>query len=239
MRDEPVLAGPLFPTPSYIRGVTMRYDQAHMMTSAISSADWADLTARHPDLRHLPLQVAGKLKHLSLAPEGLLFRCGERPRAIYYMVEGEVHMMRRTRNGGTVVMSRTRHGFFAEAGLYAKAYGCDAVAVRDSTMLVFPLPVFQEMLDGDKDFRRSRFAQQAQEIRRLCSRCERLSLPTAQERLFHYIETEGQGGAIELTQPVKALAAELGLTHETLYRTLAQMERAGDLKRSGNRIELL
>ncbi len=210
-----------------------------MTTSGISSADWTTLTSRHPDLHHLPPQVVGKVKHLSLAPEGLLFRCGERPRAIYYLFEGEVHMMRRTRNGGTVVMSRTKHGFFAEAGLYAKAYGCDAVAVQASSMLMFPLPVFQEMLDDNKDFRRSRFAQQAGDIRRLCSRCERLSLPTAQERLIHYIETEGQDGAVELTQPVKALAAELGLTHETLYRTLAQMERNGDLKRSGNRIELL
>lgn len=181
----------------------------------------------------------GKVKHLSLAPDGLLFRSGARPRAIYYLLDGEVHMMRCTRNGGAVVMSRTKHGFFAEAGLYAKAYGCDAVAVLASSMLMFPLPVFEEMLDDNKDFRRSRFAQQACDIRRLCSRCERLSLPTAQERLFHYIETEGQDGAIELMQPVKALAAELGLTHETLYRTLAQMERNGDLKRSGNRIELL
>lgn len=210
-----------------------------MMTSGISSADWVSLTDCHPDLHHLPLQVVGQVKRLSLAPESLLFRCGERPRAIYYLIEGEVQMVRRTRNGGTVVMSRTRHGFFAEAGLYAKTYGCDAVGVVASTMLMFPLPVFQEMLDDNKDFRRSRFAQQAQDIRRLCSRCERLSLPTAQERLFHYIETEGQDGAIELMQTVKALAAELGLTHETLYRTLAQMERSGDLKRSGNRIELL
>lgn len=210
-----------------------------MVTSSISSADWASLTARHPDLRHLPLPVAGKVKSLSLTPDDILFRCGERPRAIHYLIEGEVHMMRRTRNGGTVVMSRTQHGFFAEAGLYAKTYGCDAVVVMASTILMFPLPVFQEMLDDNKEFRRSRFAQQAYDIRRLCSRCERLSLPTAQERLFHYIETEGQDGAIELMQTVKALAAELGLTHETLYRTLAQMERTGDLKRSGNRIELL
>jgi CRP-like cAMP-binding protein len=210
-----------------------------MVTSGISSADWTELAARHPDLKPLPPQVAGKVKRLSLASEGLLFRCGERPRAIYYLIAGEVHMVRRTRNGGTVVMSRTQQGFFAEAGLYAKAYGCDAVAVMPSSILMFPLSVYQEMLDDNKEFRRSRFAQQACDIRRLCSRCERLSLPTAQERLFHYIETEGKNGAIELEQPVKALAAELGLTHETLYRTLAQMERNGVLKRSGSRIELL
>lgn len=229
----------MFPRRSYNSGVALRYDLTHMVTSGISSADWTELAARHPDLRHLPPQAVDKIKHLSLAPEGLLFRCGERPRAIYYLIAGELHMMRRTRNGGTVVMSRTQRGFFAEAGLYAKAYGCDAVAAQASAMLMFPLPVFEEMLDDNKDFRRSRFAQQAYDIRRLCSRCERLSLPTAQERLFHYIETEGQNGAIELMQPVKALAAELGLTHETLYRTLAQMERNGDLQRSGNRLELL
>ena len=44
---------------------------------------------------------------------------------------------------------------------------------------------------------------------------------------------------LEPTQTVKALGAELGLTHETLYRTLAQMEKTRVLNRAGNRIELL
>lgn len=210
-----------------------------MTHQGIAPADWADLTARHPDLRHLPPPVAGRAKLLALAPEALLFQRGERPRVIPYLVEGEIHMVRHLRNGGMAVMVRAKHGFFAEASLDSPAYHCDAVAKTACTVLALPLPSFQEALDESKAFRRATFARQAREIRRLCSQCERLSLPTAEGRLIHYLNIEGQNGAIELTQTVKVLAAELGLSHETLYRTLAQMEKTGVLKRAGKRIELL
>jgi CRP/FNR family transcriptional regulator, dissimilatory nitrate respiration regulator len=38
---------------------------------------------------------------------------------------------------------------------------------------------------------------------------------------------------------LKDLAAEIGLTHEALYRALAALERAGEVKRAGNRIMLV
>jgi len=201
--------------------------------------DWSDLTARHPDLRHLPPPVADKAKRLTLAPEATLFRRGERPRVIHYLMQGEIHMLRHSRNGVVAILLRTQRGFFAEASLDASAYHCDAVAKTACSVLMFPLPAFQAALDDSKSFRRATFARQAREIRRLRSQCERLSLPTAEGRLIHYIDIEGQDGVIELTQTVKALAAELGLTHETLYRTLAQLEKTRVLKRAGSRIELL
>lgn len=210
-----------------------------MAPQDIAATAWADLTARHPDLRHLPPTVAGKAKLVTLAPEAVLFRRGEPPRVIHYLVEGEIHLLRHSRNGGTAILLRVRQGFFAEASLDSPAYHCDAVAVSASTLLTLALPGFLAALDDSHAFRRATFARQAREIRRLRSQCERLTLPTAQSRVVHYIDVEGQDGAVELTQTVKALAAELGLTHETLYRTLAQMEKAKVLKRAGSRIELL
>lgn len=210
-----------------------------MTHQSIVAIDRADLTARHPDLRHLPPPVADTAMHLSLAPDAVLFRRGEPPRAIHYLIEGEIHLLRHTRDGGKLIMLRVRQGFFAEASLDAPAYHCDAVAKLACTVLAFPAPAFRAALDDSSTFRRTTFARQAREIRRLRSQCERLSLPTAQGRLIHYVETEGQAGAIELMQTVKSLAAELGLTHETLYRTLAKMEKTGVLKRTGSRIELL
>lgn len=209
-----------------------------MTPQDITPAHWADLTACHPDLHHLPPPIAGKAKLMTLAPEAVLFRRGEPPCVVHYLVEGEIHMLRHSRNGGVAILLRAQRGFFAAASLDAPAYHCNAVAKLACSVLTFPLPAFQAALDDSKAFRRATFAQQAKEIRRLRSQCERLSLPTAQGRLIHYIDIEGQDGVVDLTQTVKALAAELGLTHETLYRTLAQMEKTRVLKRTGNRIEL-
>ena len=44
---------------------------------------------------------------------------------------------------------------------------------------------------------------------------------------------------MNLRGSLKDLANELGLTHEALYRTLAALERASEIKRSKGRIFLL
>jgi CRP-like cAMP-binding protein len=43
---------------------------------------------------------------------------------------------------------------------------------------------------------------------------------------------------VELRVTLKDLAAEIGLTHEALYRTLAALERSGQIKRKGEKIVL-
>ena len=65
----------------------------------------------------------------------------------------------------------------------------------------------------------------------------RLSQPhpvrAAAARVLHFIECEGRDGKLELPSSRKAWAAELGLSHEALYRTLAQMEKAGSIVVAG------
>lgn len=141
--------------------------------------------------------------------------------------------MRGTRNGGVVLVHRVHGGFFAEASLEGPRYHADALAVTDAVVLAIPLSAYGDALDNDYAFRRAHFVAQAREIRRLRSQIERLVLPTAQERIVHYIEVEGVDGAVELKHPLKALAAELNVSHEALYRTLSRMTKDGILERRG------
>jgi CRP-like cAMP-binding protein len=62
------------------------------------------------------------------------------------------------------------------------------------------------------------------ELKRLRLQCERLALPKLQNRVLHLIETEGTDGQYALLAGAKSLARELGVTHEALYRCLANME---------------
>jgi CRP-like cAMP-binding protein len=78
----------------------------------------------------------------------------------------------------------------------------------------------------------------SRELRRLRAQCERLSLKSARERIIHYIETEGENGALTLTQTKKQWATELGLTHEALYRTLSDMANSGSMRVDGKKIRL-
>jgi hypothetical protein len=70
------------------------------------------------------------------------------------------------------------------------------------------------------------------------SQAERLSLKTARERIIHFIEIEGVAGVVDLKQSKKDWAVELGLTHEALYRALAQMAKCGALEVDQSRLTL-
>lgn len=202
------------------------------------NCDWPALVSAHPELAHIPpaLREAARLR--ACAAGESIFRQGDRPKAMLFVLDGEVRLLRRSRGGAEIVLQRSRGGFFAEASLEAKAYHCDAAAFAPSRLLAFPARAFREALDHDAAFRNAWMAQLACEVRRLRARCERLSLHSAAERILHAIESEGTAGTLALMQSRKAWAAELGLTHEALYRTLARLQAAGTISLEGGRITL-
>ena len=200
--------------------------------------EWPALVESHSELARIPpaLKAAARLK--AFAAGETLFRQGDRPKAMYCVLDGEVRLLRRSPKGGEVILQRSRGGFFAEASLESKAYHCDGVAAADGRLLAFPIRAFREALDGDAAFRNDWMAQLAREVRRLRARCERLSLHGAEARILHAIESEGTAGTLALAQSRKAWAAELGLSHEALYRTLARLQAEGTLVLDGARLTL-
>ena len=63
---------------------------------------------------------------------------------------------------------------------------------------------------------------------------ERLSMRGVKERLLHLIETDGDAGPLPLGSGLKSMAAELGVSHEALYRAVADLEKKGILRRQDN-----
>jgi CRP-like cAMP-binding protein len=202
------------------------------------TCDWPALAAEHPELAHIPSALRDAARVRALAAGETAFRQGERPKAMYCVLDGEVRLLRRSREGTEVILQRSRGGFFAEASLESKAYHCDAEATAAGRLLAFPIRAFRETLEGDAAFRNAWMAQLAREVRKLRARCERLSLHGAEARILHAIESEGTAGTLVLAQSRKAWAAELGLTHEALYRALARLQAAGTLVLDGARLTL-
>jgi CRP/FNR family transcriptional regulator, dissimilatory nitrate respiration regulator len=169
-----------------------------------------------------------------------VFRLGDAARAVYYLLDGEVHLLRNGPDGGTVILHRALpRGFFAEASLNAERYHCTALCVRASRVLVLPRNVLRRQLEQDSDFALDWVSGLCTELRRQRSTVERLQLRGAEARVRHYLLTEGDAaGGLELRCTVSHWADLLGLTRETLYRTLARMEARGDLDRAGKRLQL-
>lgn len=206
------------------------------MTSAIKELDWPSLVDAQPAAGLIPESLRKQAKLVYVQARETLFRIGDSVRNIYLVITGEARLIRLDRNGGEVILQRSRGGFIAEASLDFPSYHCDAIAAAPTAILAFPSAAFRRALEEDAEFRRAWQSQLAKEVRKLRAQCERLSLHNASDRINHYIESEGTDGVLTLTQSRKCWAAELGLTHESLYRTLRKMKDDGLLAIEGSRL---
>lgn len=201
--------------------------------------DWERLSQSQSALALIPEPLRSRAEAWELAAGATLFRIGDRVTAVFSVIEGEVRLLRRGRGGTEVVLQRSRQGFFAEASLNSMVYHCDAVAAEESCLIRFPAQAFRDALNESVGFREAWMAHLARELRKMRTHCERLSLHSAADRVIHYLESEGADGCVDLTQTRKAWAAELGLTHEALYRTLRRLEDEGTIAVDGTQICLL
>jgi len=222
-----------FLAPATAASATGQFAMAERVSASI---DWAALRAGHRSLAHLPAALGQSARRVPFAQGDHLFRLGERPGVILYVLSGEVHLLRRSRDGVEIILQRSRMGFLAEASLEAERYHCDAIAATPGEALRSPLRGFRAALAHDAAFRNGWMAHLSREVRRLRAQCERLNLRSAADRILHYIESEGSGGAVVLTHTKKAWAAELGLSHEALYRTLRRLRHQGTILVDGARV---
>ncbi|TAK84631.1 MAG: Crp/Fnr family transcriptional regulator [Betaproteobacteria bacterium] len=200
---------------------------------------WQALIESQPELALVPSRLRAAADCLTLEPGETLFRMGERLKGVFCVLAGEVLLIRTGRNGGQIVLQRARRGFFAEASVSMGKYHCDAVAAERCAVLRFPGRAFRAALAAEETFRSEWMAHLAHEVLRLRAQCERLSIKSAAQRIVHYIQSEGDGGSVTLTGSRKAWAAELGMTHEALYRMLRRLQEDGTLAIDANRMSIV
>jgi CRP/FNR family transcriptional regulator, dissimilatory nitrate respiration regulator len=187
----------------------------------------------------LPAELRRLCSLQSCARGDMLFKLGKKPVHMLFVSRGEVVLQRLGAQGESVVLQRTRQGFIAEASLHSARYHCDAVVTRSGEFVSIPLAAVKQTLYSDPDFASRWIAMLNQEVKRLRAQCERLSKKGVKERLLHLIETEGNKGQLALGSDLKSLAAELGVTHEALYRAVAKLERSNILVRQDGYLTLL
>lgn len=181
----------------------------------------------------LPRELAGSCTEHSHPRGTLLFKAGAVPQRMFYVVSGEVVLERPGLQGAAVILQRTRRGFVGEASLKSSRYHCDGQVVASARIIQIPIREVRKAMDIDPAFAGRWIGMLNREVKRLRLQCERLSLTRVQDRVVHLLETEGTGGRYPIGAGVKSLAAELGVTHEALYRCVALMEKRGMLRRMG------
>lgn len=224
-----------FSGPSLALASMNAYDSNHMQTND------PILPSTLPPALHnlLPASLHGLCTAKSVKKGSLLFQTGKKPQWMFFVVDGEVTLERLSQQGDPVVLQRTRHGFVSEASLQSAKYHCDARAVANSDVVQIPIQDLAAALRSDADFSARWISMLNQEVKRLRLQCERLSLKSVKERVRHLIHTEGQDGTYTVNTGLKSLASQLGVTHEALYRTLADLEKSGEIERSDRALKLV
>lgn len=178
----------------------------------------------------------------TLRPGDAVFRQGTPATAIYRVEAGRVRLVRHLKDGSSVVLHVARAAAtFAEAALFSDRYHCDAVADGATRLSVIPKAELLAALRADPvaclDFARGL----ADQVRDLRAQLEVRNIRSAGERLLGWLRLTARGNrlAVEVDRPWTEIAAEIGLTHETIYRSLAELERTGQLVRNGRRILLV
>ena len=167
-----------------------------------------------------------------------VFAAGQRPARLYCVVAGEVVMGRYDRAGRHLALQRARDGLLAEASLRSERYHCDAHAVGPACLLAFPLRALRQAIDAHAPTRWAWIAMLSSEIRRQRSLAERLTLKTVRERLLHLLVSQPEPGVLRLTATRKDLAAQLGVSHEALYRAISALVKQGLLRADGDMLAL-
>jgi CRP-like cAMP-binding protein len=171
----------------------------------------------------------------------VVFRQGAEASSLYRVRTGRIRLIRHLQDGSSVALHVARaDSTFAEAALFSDTYHCDAVAEMPSVVAVIPKADLLAGLcttpSGCLDLARALAGQ----VRELRAHLEMRNIRSAPERLLAWFRLKAKGNppVVEIDRPWIEVAAEIGLTHETIYRSLAELERAGKLSREGRRIEL-
>lgn len=205
------------------------------MAERVPKCCWVAL----PDF--LSPDIESRTSTLELAKGQTVFHAGDRVEFLYFVRAGELAAVRSMPNGAEAIMLTARAGeFFGEASLFQAVYTCEARALSASVITRFNVEHFRQAMALDAALVTGFVRMVTMSLRKQCSRAERLRLKNATDRVLHYLACEaGPSGWVELGGTLQEWAAELALEPETLYRTLAKLEKDGMLAREQRRLRLL
>lgn len=182
------------------------------------------------------------IRHRKLAKREMLFHQGDSTDAIFVVQRGRVRLVRHLADGSRITLYVAQEGsIFSEAALFSKTYHCDAVADVDSVVEIHPKDALKTAFVKNGEATEAFMTHLAHQVIVLRSRLETRNIRSAFERVLHFLRLEvgEHDSVVTFNRPLKDIASEIGLTHETFYRTLAQLETQGQISRNGKSICLL
>lgn len=156
-------------------------------------------------------------------PGEAIFRRDDAARSAYWLEAGVVELSRTSADGARVALHRaTGPCWLAEASLFAERFHCDGEAVSLCAVRVLPKRALLETFAASPALATDALRLLSGQLRDARARAELLTLKTVAERLDAWIACFGEKPE---ESPWSAVAAEIGVSPEALYRELARRRR--------------
>lgn len=175
-----------------------------------------------------------------------LFREEEKALGFYVVQSGSINVHRVTPDGREQVIAVFRpFDPFAEVTLTTlETYPADAVALEQSTVILVKRNEFRKLILNNPDLSLRMLTSMSFHLKYLVQMIEDLKFKQIEARLAHYLnrqreESKGhEHGVVRLDLAKRVLASQLGVTSETLSRTLAKFREEGLIRVDGPQIEI-
>lgn len=175
--------------------------------------------------RHIESLLLHAERDLAFRDGDPVFRAGDAVRSLFVVRSGAARLVRRQRSGDELVLQRAAPGqLLAEASLFAPQYHCDAVADGETVLARIPKARALALHRDDPEWLQQFAAHLAGEVQRARARAELLSFKRVGERLDTWLTLTAR--PLPPRGEWVALAAELGVSPEALYRELARRRTA-------------
>lgn len=178
-------------------------------------------------------------------PRGaVMFDQHEQADFLHLLLEGSVGLVARDEGGAETVVEIFGPGelFLAPAAILRLPYLASATALTDVRVLMIPADAFRAGIAEDPMLARATTELLARHWRLMVDQVVDLKLRSAERRVARFlarrVSEEAGAGSAELPEPRTAVAARLGMSPETLSRTLNAMEAEGLVRSSGRRIDV-
>lgn len=174
-----------------------------------------------------------------ISPDTVLFHRGDPPTGFVLIKSGRVKLYCQGQDGQEQILHFFEAGdSFAEAALFLPGYPATARTMTDSELIFVPKDRFQQLLSSNSELALRMIAGLAVKQKRFLNRIEDLTLRDARGRLCHYLsnlleETVPVQQKVQLPVTQGALAQLLGVTEETMSRTIRSLRKDGLLVAGG------
>ncbi|ALO46867.1 Crp/Fnr family transcriptional regulator [Pseudohongiella spirulinae] len=192
----------------------------------------------HQIIAELPRRA---VSHKSVTRGTFLFRQQQPAKAIFAVETGRVRLFRDLPDGSSVTLHVAgENEAFAEASLFASHYHCHALAELDSTVISLDAEELLQVMSERSDLHLAFSRLLAAQVREMRAMLSLRDIRSADDRLLAWLRLRARTDdlTIEIDRPWTTISEELGLTKEAVYRSLARLERSGQISRQTGRVQL-